>query len=127
MQIILQKLDMMIVGRCLHHFELMFVTDDVQCVAVCLLLLELHHSQQVIFPKVLHHLVALVFQSGLAQTALVDLSPVDVLLHTTSRYESVDYDVSFLAYAVDTVYALVVIGRIPVRVEDDSTISSNQI
>ena len=57
-------------------------------------------------------------------TFLVNLTPVNLLFDCAHSDESVNYHILFLTNTEDSINSLIVISRIPIRVEYDGSICS---
>lgn len=76
--------------------------------------------------KIPDHVIGFVLQSRFTQTAFENLSPIDLFFDRVGRNQSVNDDVFFLADSVASIDALVVVGWVPVRIQNDGAISSSK-
>ena len=74
--------------------------------------------------KVLLRIFASPVDRGEVHSFLVDLSSVNFLFDCAHRDQTVNNDILFLTYSKDSVDGLIVIGWIPIGVQDDGPIST---
>ena len=125
---IVEELDVMLEGRGLYsEWERMLLIDQIQRVALVILLFELEELNQLLVVEVLHNVVCAIFQGCFGQAVLEDLPFVDVLLDWPTGDESVNYDISFLPNTIDPINALVVIGWVPVWIDNDGSVCRHKV
>ena len=125
---IVEELDVMLEGRGLYsEWERMLLIDQIQRVALVILLFKLKELNQLLVIEVLHNVVGAIFQGCFGQAILEYLPFVDVLLDWSTGDEPVDDDISFLPNTIDPIYALIVIGWVPVWVDDDGSVGRHKV
>ena len=116
----------------LFHFLQFFLcqvllVDLVKCRAPDFVLFIFQKLSELLLVKVLHHIPLVIIDGGFAEGNLGDLPLVNLVLHGVCRNESVDDYVSFLADSIAPVDRLIVVGRIPIGIEDDRSVSRHKI
>ena len=130
--VVLQVFEMLDVRWSLLIRTAISTHDELECVASLLapFSLEFEQLEQVIVLEVLLELglgVCAVIYSTHCHAFLVNLSTVDFLFDCAHRYESVHYHVFLLSDTEHSVDRLVVVCRIPVRVDDDCPVCASQV
>ena len=59
--------------------------------------------------------------------SLIDLPAINLFLDTSNGDQPVHDDISLLTYAADSINSLVVIGWVPIWVQDHDTISTSEV
>lgn len=91
------------------------------------ILIKLKEHEEIIITEVLALILLSLFYSCLVHALLVNLPSVDHLFNASNSDKSVNDDISLLPDPVDTVNGLVVICWVPIWVEDDDSISPDQV
>ena len=71
--------------------------------------------------------IGTIIDGGKVHTLFVDLPPVNFLLNCAHRDESIDNHISLLSDSKDPIDCLIVVRRVPVRVEDYGSVGPCQI
>ena len=69
----------------------------------------------------------LLFVDGLGESLFWNLSSVNFIFDWVGGNQSVNYNISLLSYSVASVDALIVVCRVPIRIEDDRSICTHEI
>ena len=122
------------VGRSFLDREAIALKQEPQCVArlrTCLSVVKEEIKEvailEVLFEVGLFIFACLLINGSQIHAFLVDLTSVNFLLDRTHGDQPVDYDITLLPYAEDTIHSLIVVGRVPIRVNDHSPICTCQI
>jgi hypothetical protein len=71
--------------------------------------------------------IGFIFNSGIVNAALINLPHIYLLFDTVGRNKPVDDYVLSLPYPIDPIYALVIVGWIPIRIRNDGPVGSGKV
>ena len=69
----------------------------------------------------------MILEKWLPDAVLEYLTTINLFLDRTSRYQAIHYDIFLLANPVDAIEGLVIVRRVPIRVQNDSPICAHKV
>ena len=120
-----QPLNMILVGRSVFILERVLFKQSLESITLSVIRIELENGCQFIMVKILKDSLLVSINDCVIDSAFENLSSIDVLFYCSTTDESVNNDISPLTNTINSVYALVVISRIPIWVKNDCSVSTN--
>lgn len=121
---------MPVVGWSLDVREAISLQQQFHSLADCLVWVILEQLKEIVAAEILVEVLlcatAIVYR-GKRHAFFVNLSAVNLLLERASSEQAINDDVPLLPNPKNAVYSLVVIGGVPVRIQDNCAVRSGQI